>query len=171
MRQRQKEMDSKLEEELQSVLAHETSLLKRKFSDPRNDDPLSIMRDLARKDPIMILSTMFETCLQYIGPYHRGRLNEFIQYFLRNKSLRDIFLLAIYKGAYSADKLFPKFFEEPSASSSVYVEGGGASMMMATHSQAMYKPEGMFRYLKYIPDISPEGDAGLSHDFTTCRFV
>jgi len=140
MRDRQAQMHTRLQQETESQLNHEIGLLKRKFSDPRNDDPLSIMRDMAGKDPVTILCTVFETCMQYVGPYHRGKLNDFIQYFLKNKSLRDMFLLSIYKGAYSAE-----------ASSMSYGGGGGggASLMMGGASGAGYIPEGNCTYTSF----------------------
>lgn len=133
------EIDSKLSQLMESLLEHESGLLKRKFSDPRNDDPLSIMRDLAGKDPVQILTSVFEVCMQYFGPFHRAKLNDFIQATLQIKSLRHMFLLAIYKGAYSAEKLFPRFFEESSSTSSAY-QGGATG-----HRDALCKSEGKHR--------------------------
>ena len=141
MRQREKTMNSKLEEELQSVLSHQTDLLKRKFSNPQNKDPLSIMQDMAGKDPVIILSTVFETCMEYVGPYQSARLNDFFQNFLKNKSMRNMFLLAIYKGAYSAEKLFPKYFEDQKGSSAAYGDGGG-EVLGSGSCYAFHKPEG-----------------------------
>ena len=151
MRERRVQMFTMLQQEMESQLSHEVGLLKRKFSDPRNDDPLSIMRDMAGKDPVIILSTVFETCMHYLGPFQKGKLADFVQFFLKNKALRDMFLLAIYKGAYSADRLFPKFFEDDGASSMSYGScgGGGAGLMMGGGaSSAVYKPEGN-RYTLY----------------------
>ncbi len=99
---------------MEDLLRHEAEQMKRKFSDPRNDDPLSIMKSLSGQNPVDILMKIFEACSQHIGQYQRVRVQDFIQSVMKSSNLRHLFLLAIYKGAYSADKLFPKFFEEPS---------------------------------------------------------
>ena len=133
-------MQEKISEAMESLFVHEAGLLKRKFSDPRNDDPLSIMRELAGKDPVQILTRVFEVCMQYFSPFHRPKLHEFIQCTLNNKTLRHMFLLAIYKGAYSAEKLFPQFFEE--SASSLSSRGGDATGIQSYHEDQLCKSEG-----------------------------
>ena len=136
-------MDTKLSEEMANILVHETGLLKRKFSDPRNDDPLSIMRGLAGKDPIQILTSVFEACMKYFPPFHRAKLNDFIQSTLQNVTHRHMFLLAIYKGAYSAEKLFPSFFDESASYSSTHYQGDAT-----VNRNGLYKSEGKYRALR-----------------------
>lgn len=138
-------MDAKLYEEMDDLLDHEIGLLKRKFSDHRNDDPLSIMRDLVGKDPIKIFTDIYEACIQYFSPYHRPKVNDFIQTTLSNKLLRHMFLLAIYKGAYSADKLFPKFFEGSNSSQSYGGEVVG-SRAQSYHREGLRKTEGIVTF-------------------------
>ena len=133
-------MNTKLSEEMDNLLVHETGLLKRKFSDPRNDDPLCIMRELAGKDPVQILTSVFEACMKYFPPFHRAQLNDFIQSTLQNRTHRHMFLLAIYKGAYSAAKLFPSFFEESTSYSSTCYPGDATG-----NRNGQGKSEGKYR--------------------------
>ena len=133
-------MEAKLQIEMESLLEHETGLLKRKFSDPRNNDPLSVMKELAGKDPVQILINVFEACQKYFSQFHRIKLDDFIQTTLKNKKFRHLFLLAIYKGAYSADKLFPSFFEEHSSQN----EGSAAGIQQT--QQLSYRTEGQDNY-------------------------
>ncbi len=105
-------MQDQLQIEMDALLQHETDLMKRKFSDSRNDDPLSVLKDLAGKDPVKILLSVYETCLNYLNPSQRIKLTGFFQWAIQDQAVRRLFLMAIYRGAYSADKLLPSFFEE-----------------------------------------------------------
>ena len=109
----------KLQKEMESLLEHETDKMKRKFSDPHNNDPLSIIQSLSGKDPVQIIMSVHESCSKYFSVNQRIKVDDFIQSTLKNKALRRLFLLAIYKGAYSAHKLFPNFFDESSTQSDI----------------------------------------------------
>lgn len=93
------------------LLQHETNMLKRKFSDPRNDDPLSVLKGLSGKDPVHILVSVYEACMNYLSPVQKNKMTAFFQWAIKDQKVRHLFLLAIYKGAYSADKLLPSFLD------------------------------------------------------------
>ena len=94
------------------MLRHEVETMKRKFSDPRTNDPLSILRRLSEKDPVHVLVAVFEACMDLMSRQQRNMLNRFSQWALQDQTIRRLFLFAIYKGAYSAEMLVPSFFEE-----------------------------------------------------------
>ena len=101
-----------MEDEMKIVLQHETEKLRKKLSGSHADDPLSIRRELAGKGPIQILSSIFNACNNYfIGP-HLAKVGAFMQMVTEKAALRHLFLLAIYEGAYGAEKLMPKLMED-----------------------------------------------------------
>lgn len=105
------QMQEQLQKEMGILLQSETEKMKRKFSDHRADDPLSIMKSLSGKDPVQILDIVFNSFLTYIHPKDVEHLRQFFQWVLSERHIRHLFLLSIYKGAYSADKLLPDFLD------------------------------------------------------------
>ena len=101
-----------LEEEMKVLLQHETEKLRKKLSGAHADDPLSIRRDLAGKDPVQILLSVFNACSNHFRGSQQAKVGTFMQMITEKPALRHLFLLAIYEGAYGADALMPKFMED-----------------------------------------------------------
>ena len=101
-----------MEDEMKTLLQHETEKLKKKLSGSHADDPLSIRRDLAKKDPVQIMLSIFDACNRYFRGPQQAKVGAFMQMVTEKPALRHLFLLAIYEGAYGADRLMPKFMEE-----------------------------------------------------------
>ena len=110
--QARRRMEVALEEEMKVLLQHETEKLRKKLSGAHADDPLSIRRDLARKDPIQILLSVFDACNNHFRGSQQAKVGTFMQMITEKPALRHLFLLAIYEGAYGADVLMPKFMED-----------------------------------------------------------
>ena len=100
-----------MEDDMKILLQHETEKLRKKLSGSHADDPLSIRRDLAGQDPIQILMSIFYACNSYFKGTHQAKVGSFMQMVTEKPALRHLFLLAIYEGAYGAEKLMPKFME------------------------------------------------------------
>ena len=105
-------MEAALEEEMKVLLQHETEKLRKKLSGAHADDPLSIRRDLAGKDPVQILLSVFDACNKHFRGPQQAKVGTFMQMITEKPALRRLFLLAIYEGAYGADTLLPKFMED-----------------------------------------------------------
>ena len=105
-------MEAALEEEMKVLLQHETEKLRKKLSGAHADDPLSIRRNLAGKDPAQILLSIFNACNNHFKGSHQAKVGAFMQMITEKPALRHLFLLAIYEGAYGADTLMPKFMED-----------------------------------------------------------
>ena len=110
--QARRQMDAAVEEEMRVLLKHETDKLRKKLSGSHADDPLSIRRDLASKDPVQILLSIFNACNNYFRGPQQAKVGAFMQMVTEKPALRHLFLLAIYEGAYGADRLMPKFMED-----------------------------------------------------------
>ena len=104
-------MELALEEEMKVLLQHETEKLRKKLSGAHADDPLSIRRNLAGKDPVQILFSIFDACNKHFMGPQQAKVGTFMQMITEKPALRHLFLLAIYEGAYGADTLVPKFME------------------------------------------------------------
>lgn len=131
-------MQDQLQIEMDALLLHETEMMKRKFSDPRNDDPLSVLKGLSGKDPVQILWGVYEACMNYLSPLQKNKMSQFFTWAIRDQAVRHLFLLAIYKGAYSADKLLPSFFEES------HSHGGLVEVPPEQQRQMLYRTEGKY---------------------------
>ena len=110
--QARRRMEAALEEEMKVLLQHETEKLRKKLSGAHADDPLSIRRDLAGKDPVQILLSVFDACNKHFRGSQQIKVGTFMQMITEKPALRHLFLLAIYEGAYGADTLLPKFMED-----------------------------------------------------------
>ena len=131
-------MQTQLKKEMDALLQNESEKMKRKFSDPRADDPLSIMKSLSEKDPVIILETVFNSFLSYLNPQDAEQLRYFIQWVMNDGCIRRLFLLSIYKGAYSVDKLFPNIFEG-ALSQNTGVKHFGSPQQKQTISEGMHE--------------------------------
>lgn len=112
-RERQRR-ESDMEKEVATILDHEVDKLRRRLSTSM-DDPLSVRKDLAKKDPAQIMFGIFEACQSYFPGFHKAKINDFLQFITQNQRLRKLFILAIYEGAYGIEKLLPQLAEEHSS--------------------------------------------------------
>ena len=80
---------------------HEVDKIKRKLLS--YDDPSSLRRGLAQTEPVQILTSIFESCLELFSGFQKVQVANFIQFVTKNKRGRDLFTLAIYRGAYKLD--------------------------------------------------------------------
>ena len=96
-------MQQKIEEEMKAIIAHETDRVRRKLTSSLND-PLSINRHVAHKDPIVLLSDVFGVFLQYLSGYQNTKVTGFLQLLSNQQWVRQMFLWAIYEGAYGVEK-------------------------------------------------------------------
>ncbi len=119
--------------EMENILDHEVDKLKKQLS--RSDDPLSVRRNLQKKEPVQILIEVFESFSKNFSGMQRNRVSDFLQCVTRDARMRRLFLLAIYEGAYGLpiDKLIAEdaprkqtvcsdrldFFNQPEGMSSV----------------------------------------------------
>ena len=83
------------------LIHYETARLKTKLSLQSED---SIRRELAGKNPVEILTAIFNTCQKYFAGPVRRRVEDFLMTFTGNPRLQNLLLLAIYEGAYDAEK-------------------------------------------------------------------
>lgn len=101
--------DVQLNNEMLTLVQHETERLKRKFSAQSEE---SIQRTMARKTPVEILTAIFTACQKYFtGPVKR-RVDDFLMTFTGNPRLQNLLLLAIFEGAYDAERHMVKLFGE-----------------------------------------------------------
>lgn len=121
------------------LLQHETEKLRKKLSGAHADDPLSIRRDLAGKDPVQILFSVFNACNNHFTGPQQAKVGTFMQMITEKPALRHLFLLAIYEGAYGADVLMPKFMEDhlPAQASSapeqaIFLQSQGMCIKLST---------------------------------------
>lgn len=76
--------------------------------------------------------------MDYLNPVQRIKLSQFFQWAIEDKAIRRLLLLAIYKGAYSADKLMPSFFEQSQSL------GGLVEVHPEKLQQMLYRTESMY---------------------------
>ena len=91
------------------LVQHETERLKGKLSSQSEN---SIRRELAGKNPVEILTAIFNTCQKYFAGPVKRRVDDFLMTFSGNPRLQNLLLLAIYEGAYDAEKHMVKLFGE-----------------------------------------------------------
>ena len=129
-----------MEEEVKILLKHETDKLKKKLSGSHADDTLSIRRDLAGKDPVQILLSVFDACNNYFRGSQQAKVGAFMQMVTEKPALRHLFLLAIYEGAYGADRLMPKFMEDHLPSQAVPGVSTRQDMFLKPQGRHMHAP-------------------------------
>lgn len=86
---------------MEATVQHEVDKMKRKLLS--FDDPFSVRRGLAQTEPVQILTSLFESCLELFPGFQKVQVTNFIQFVTKNKRGRDLFTLAIYRGAYKLD--------------------------------------------------------------------
>ena len=104
-------VEQQIEGEVKTILEHETERLRRKLT-TFIKDPLSIQKHVAAKDPIVLLADIFGIFEKYLSGYQDAKIAGFLQLLMKQKWLRQMFLLAIYEGAYGAERLIDEMREE-----------------------------------------------------------
>ena len=108
-RECQRRIDQAVTVEMEKLFQHEVERLKRKFSSLSEE---SIRRDLTGKNPVHILMAIFDACQKHFAGYLKTKVNDFMMTVTGNLVLQHLFLLAIYEGAYDAEKHMVKLFGE-----------------------------------------------------------
>ena len=93
------------------MLQREISKLQRTLSTSDND-PLSIRREIANKDPVVILESIFKACAGHFSGRLRARVLDFMQLVTATPQLRHLFIMSVLEGAYGADKLLSEICEQ-----------------------------------------------------------
>ena len=104
-------VEQQIEGEVKTILEHETERLRRKLT-TFIKDPLSIQKHVAAKDPIVLLADIFGIFEKYLSGYQDAKIAGFLQLLMKQQWLRQMFLLAIYEGAYGAERLIDEMREE-----------------------------------------------------------
>ena len=81
------------------AVQYEVDKMKRKLQ--YSDDPFK--QDVARNEPVLMLTAIFDACMQLFIGIQQAKIGDFIQFITRNKQGRNLFTLAIYRGAYKLD--------------------------------------------------------------------
>ena len=108
-RESQKRTNMEIEAEMLKLVQYEAERLKRKLSSQSED---SIRRELAGKNPVEILTAIFNVCQKYFAGPIKRRVDDFLMTFTGNPRLQNLLLLAIYEGAYDAEKHMVRLFGE-----------------------------------------------------------
>ena len=104
-------VEQQIEAEAKTILEHETERLRRKLT-ASTKDPLSIQKHVAAKNPIVLLENIFGIFEKYLSGYQDAKITGFLQLLVKQQWLRQMFLLAVYEGAYGAEKLIDEMREE-----------------------------------------------------------
>ena len=86
----------KVEEEVKTIVMHEIDQVRRKltsFCDPHN-------KHITAKDPTALVTDVFGIFLTYLSGYQSAKVNGFLQLLSKQEQVKQMFLLAIYRGAY-----------------------------------------------------------------------
>ena len=101
-----------VDEEMKTIVTHEIDQVRRKLAS--FNDPLAVSRHVTAKDPIVLLTDIFEIFLAYLSGYQSAKVEGFLQ-LLSNPNhqwVRQMFMLAIYRGAYGVEKGIGEIREE-----------------------------------------------------------
>lgn len=97
---------------MKKIVTHEIDQVRRKLAS--FNDPLTVNRYLTAKDPIVLLTDIFSIFLDYLSGYQSAKVNGFLQ-LLSNPNhqwVRQMFMLAIYRGAYGVERGISEIREE-----------------------------------------------------------
>lgn len=109
-RESRNRVQQKVDEEVKTIVMHETDQVRRKLASL--NDPLAVNRHVTAKDPIVLLINIFEIFLNYLSGYQSAKVNGFLQLLSNQQWVRQVFLLAIYKGAYGVERVISDIRED-----------------------------------------------------------
>ena len=124
------ELQDKTQKDLEKEADFEVEKFRRKLERMLASDE----RDLLKKNPVVILEGILEASMQVFDPYLRSRVISFINLVLQRKVLRQLFLAAIYQGAYGVRKIALEQSQQPSqALNSHGFQYGMPNQLSASH--------------------------------------
>ena len=100
-RKLKEELQDKTRKELEKEADFEVEKFRRKLERLLASDE----RELVKKNPVVILEGILEASMQVFDPHLRSSVIGFINLVLQKKVLRQLFLAAIYQGAYGVRKI------------------------------------------------------------------
>ena len=92
-------VQQKIDEEIKTIIVHEVDQVRRKLASLR--DPRSSV--VAMKDPSVLLMDIFSVFSNYLPGYQSAKVNGFFQLLSKQEHVKQMFLLAIYRGAYNIE--------------------------------------------------------------------
>lgn len=99
-RESRERVQQKVDEEVQTIVRHEVEQVRRKLTSLC--DPHSSM--VAAKDPTALVADIFGLFLSYLSGLQTTKVNGFLQLLSKQPQIKQMFLLAIYVGAYGIEK-------------------------------------------------------------------
>ena len=94
-------VQGKVDEEIKTIVAHEVEQVRRKlssFSDIRSSK-------VALREPTTLLADIFSLFESYLPGYQSAKINAFLQLICHQDRVKQLFLLAVYVGAYGIERL------------------------------------------------------------------
>lgn len=99
-----------VDEETKKIVMHEIDQVRRKLAS--FNDPLAVNRHVTAKDPIALLADIFGIFLDYLSGYQSAKVDGFLQLLSNHQWVRQMFMLAIYRGAYGVERGISEIREE-----------------------------------------------------------
>ena len=93
-------VQQKVEEEMSTIVRHEMDQVRRKLA--TICDSRSNM--VATKNPVTLLTDIFTVFHTYLAGYQSAKVNAFLQLLWKQERVQQMFLLAIYVGAYGVER-------------------------------------------------------------------
>ena len=126
-------MEKECEKKIGEGVDFEIKQLRRSLS--RMSDNI---KELTTKDPVQLIQSVYKLSLHLFQPCYRSNLTLFFDTIMNNPSLRQLFTIAIYQGAYGVQKMIQE--QETQAARS-----GTSSFTVGQHGQhhemMVYKPQ------------------------------
>ena len=104
------ELQDRTQKELEKEANFEVEKFRRKLERLLASDE----RELVKKNPVLILEGILEASMQVFDPHLQSSVIGFINLVLQRKVLRQLFLAAIYQGAYGIRKIALEQSQQPS---------------------------------------------------------
>ena len=93
-------MEKECEKKIGEDIDFEIKQLRRSLS--RMSDNI---KELTTKDPLQLIERVFNSSLRLFQPYYHSNLTLFFDTIMKNASLRQLFTIALYQGAYGVQKM------------------------------------------------------------------
>ena len=126
-------MEKECEKKIGEGVDFEIKQLRRSLS--RMSDNI---KELTTKDPVQLIQSVYKLSLHLFQPCYRSNLTLFFDTIIKNASLRQLFTIAIYQGAYGVQKMIQE--QETQAARS-----GTSSFTVGQygqhHEMMIYKPQ------------------------------
>ena len=93
-------MEKECEKKIGEDVDFEIKQLRRSLSRMSNN-----IKELTTKDPAQLIESVFNLSLRLFQPYYHSNLTLFFDTIMNNPSLRQLFTIALYQGAYGVQKI------------------------------------------------------------------